>query len=111
MAGPDGAGQSSSTLDEVDLERGPSAADLERLAALRGGDLSIPAHTAITIEGRQKDGAMGQLYAYRGIVPRVLISRIRHEGCGGRAGRAELLTGIESASSRPVRKIVLMGER
>jgi hypothetical protein len=26
---------------------------------------------------------------------RVLISRMRHEGCGGRAGRAELLTGID----------------
>jgi hypothetical protein len=41
------------------------------------------------------------------MVPRVLISRTRHDGCGGRPGRAELLTGIESASSRPVRKIVL----
>jgi hypothetical protein len=29
-------------------------------------------------------------------------------GCGGRAGRVELLTGIEGASSRPVRKIVLL---
>jgi hypothetical protein len=28
--------------------------------------------------------------------------------CGGRPGQAELLTGIESASSRPVRKIVLI---
>ena len=27
--------------------------------------------------------------------------------CGGRAGKAELLTGIEGASSRPVRRIVL----
>ena len=27
--------------------------------------------------------------------------------CGGLAGRAELLTGIAGASSRPVRKIVL----
>jgi hypothetical protein len=40
---------------------------------------------------------------------RVLISRMRHEGCGGRAGRAELLTGIEGVSPRPVRKIVLLG--
>jgi hypothetical protein len=29
-----------------------------------------------------------------------------HDGCGGRAGRAELLTGIDG-SSRPVRRIVL----
>jgi hypothetical protein len=39
---------------------------------------------------------------------RVLISRMRHDGCGGRAGRAELLTGIEGVSSRPVRRIVLI---
>jgi hypothetical protein len=37
----------------------------------------------------------------------VLIARARHDGCGGRAGRVELLTGIEGASSRPVRRIVL----
>ena len=30
-----------------------------------------------------------------------------HDGCGGRAGKAELLTGIEGVSSRPVRRIVL----
>jgi hypothetical protein len=39
---------------------------------------------------------------------RVLISRMRHDGCGGRAGRAELLTGIDGVSSRPVRRIVLL---
>jgi hypothetical protein len=32
---------------------------------------------------------------------------MRHDGCGGRAGRVELLTGIDGVSSRPVRKIVL----
>ena len=36
-----------------------------------------------------------------------IIARMRHDGCGGRAGRAELVTGIEGASSRPVRGIVL----
>jgi hypothetical protein len=44
----------------------------------------------------------------RGMVLRVLLSRMRHEGCGGRAGRAELLTGVEGVSSRPVRRIVLL---
>jgi len=39
---------------------------------------------------------------------RVLLARARHEGCGGRPGSVELLTGIEGASSRPVRRIVLM---
>ncbi len=38
---------------------------------------------------------------------RTILDRMRHDGCGGRAGRVELLTGIEGASSRPVCKIVL----
>jgi hypothetical protein len=46
----------------------------------------------------------------RGMVLRVLIGRMRHDGCGGRAGRAELLTGIDGVSSRPVRKIVLRSD-
>ena len=37
---------------------------------------------------------------------RDILDRMRHDGCGGRAGRAELLTGIDG-SSRPVRRIVL----
>jgi hypothetical protein len=45
----------------------------------------------------------------RGMALRVLIGRMRHEGCGGSAGTAELLIGIDGVSSRPVRKIVLMG--
>ena len=40
---------------------------------------------------------------------RDIIARMRHDGCGGRAGKVELLTGIEGASSRPVRRIVLPG--
>ena len=38
-----------------------------------------------------------------------ILKRMRHDGCGGLAGKAELLTGIEAASSRPVRRIVLLG--
>jgi hypothetical protein len=38
---------------------------------------------------------------------RDIIAKMRHDGCGGRAGKAELLTGIEGVSGRPVRKIVL----
>lgn len=37
---------------------------------------------------------------------RDIIDRMRHAGCGGRAGRAELLTGADGANSR---KIVLRG--
>ena len=40
---------------------------------------------------------------------RDIIARMRHDGCARRAGKAELLTGIEGVSSRPVRRIVLMG--
>jgi hypothetical protein len=38
-------------------------------------------------------------------VPRAreIIKRVRHDGCGSQAGRVELFTGIEAASSRPVR--------
>jgi hypothetical protein len=38
---------------------------------------------------------------------RTLLARMRHDGCGGIAGKAELLTGIDGVSSRPVRRIVL----
>jgi hypothetical protein len=32
-----------------------------------------------------------------------ILAKMRHERCGGRAGKAELLTGIEGVSSRLVR--------
>jgi hypothetical protein len=38
---------------------------------------------------------------------RDIIERMRRDGCGGRPGRVELLIGIEGASSRPVRRIVV----
>jgi len=41
---------------------------------------------------------------------RVLLACVRHDGCGGRAMRAELLTGIDGVSSRPVRKIVVLSD-
>jgi carbonic anhydrase/acetyltransferase-like protein (isoleucine patch superfamily) len=56
------------------IVRTASAADMDRLAGLRGGDLSTPAHTQITVEGTQEISAMGQLYTYRGIVPRIAAS-------------------------------------
>ena len=39
---------------------------------------------------------------------RDILDRMRHDGCGGRPGRVELLTSIEG-SSLPVREIVLLG--
>jgi hypothetical protein len=38
---------------------------------------------------------------------RDILDRMRHDVCGGRAGKAELITGVEAASSRPVRRIAL----
>ena len=38
---------------------------------------------------------------------RDILDKMRHDGCGGLAGKAELLTGIEGVSSRPVRRVVL----
>jgi hypothetical protein len=51
-----------------------------------------------------------EIYAtrWRDRTLREILRRMRHDGCGGRAGKVELLTGIEGASSRPVRRIVLV---
>jgi carbonic anhydrase/acetyltransferase-like protein (isoleucine patch superfamily) len=54
--------------------RTASAADLDRLRALRGGDLSIPPHTSTRIEPTLEGLGMGQLYAYRDIVPTIADS-------------------------------------
>jgi len=54
--------------------RTASADDMRRLTDLRDGDLSLPPHTAITVESTQETSAMTQLYVYRGIVPTVAAS-------------------------------------
>ena len=54
----------------------------------------------------QKDGQICPIYAPAVAVP---ASQLRTDGCGGLAAKAELLTGIEGVSSRPVRRIVLLG--
>jgi len=48
--------------------------------------------------------------AQRALPLRDFLARMRHDSCGGRAGKVELITGIDGASSRPVRKIVLRAE-
>ncbi|MDQ1379375.1 MAG: hypothetical protein QOJ71_94 [Actinomycetota bacterium] len=58
------------------IVRAASTEDMRRLAGLRAGDLSIPPRTAITVESTQEANAMGQLYAYRGIVPTVAASAV-----------------------------------
>jgi hypothetical protein len=50
---------------------------------------------------------VGEDIAVRRELPlRALLARMGHNGCGGLAGKAELLSGIDGVSSRPVRKIV-----
>jgi hypothetical protein len=53
------------------------------------------------------DGQRGHA-RWRDRMLRDILARMRHDGCGGLAVKAELLTGIEGASSRPVRRIVLV---
>jgi hypothetical protein len=47
---------------------------------------------------------------WRARTMRDILRIMRHGGCGGIAGKAELLTGIEGVSSRPVRRIVLLAD-
>jgi hypothetical protein len=55
-----------------------------------------------------KQQLISEIYLIHGdMLIRDILDRMRHGGCGGRAGRAELLTGIEGVSSRPVRRILL----
>ena len=53
------------------IVRVASADDLRRLTQLRGGELTIPPPTFVTIEGTPERSTMGQLHEYRGIVPTV----------------------------------------
>jgi carbonic anhydrase/acetyltransferase-like protein (isoleucine patch superfamily) len=54
--------------------RSASADDVRRLTVLRGGDLSVPPRTAITVEHTEEITAMGHLYAFRGTVPTIARS-------------------------------------
>ena len=64
----------------------------------------------ITCDRCGKDRMLNEAHtAQRDLPIRTILDRMRHDGCCGRAGQVELLTGIEGASSRPVRKIVLLG--
>ena len=56
------------------IVRTASAADLARLTGLRGGDLSVPPPSGITIDTRQEGLGMGQLYDYRGTLPTIAES-------------------------------------
>jgi hypothetical protein len=59
--------------------------------------------------GQQRMFSETHAAGQRHMLIRDIIARMRHDGCGGRAGKVELLTDIEGASSRPVRRTVLIG--
>ena len=64
----------------------------------------------ITCDRCGKDRMLSETYTpQRDMLIRDIIKLMRHVGGGGRASKVELISGIEGASSRPVRKIVLLG--
>jgi hypothetical protein len=65
----------------------------------------------ITCDRCGQDRVLNEVHTpHRALLLREIIRRARHDGCGGRAGRVELLTSIEG-SSRPVRRIVVLDGR
>jgi hypothetical protein len=63
----------------------------------------------ITCDHCGKDRMLSETHTERrAMLIRDIIAKLRHDGCSGRPGRVELLTGIEGASNRPVRRIVLI---
>jgi hypothetical protein len=63
----------------------------------------------VTCDRCGKERMLNEVHtAQRDMPIRDIIERMRHDGCGGRAGRVELLTGIEGVASRQVRKILLV---
>jgi carbonic anhydrase/acetyltransferase-like protein (isoleucine patch superfamily) len=58
------------------IVRTASPDDLRRLTGLRGGDLSLPPPTAITLDQTEAITTMGQLYAYRDILPTIAPSAV-----------------------------------
>jgi hypothetical protein len=58
----------------------------------------------ITCDRCGKDRVISETHAtaaQRDMPIREIIERMRHDGCGGRAGKVELVTGIDGASSHP----------
>jgi hypothetical protein len=64
----------------------------------------------VTCERCGKERMFSETHAAQGeMLIRDILARMRHDGCGGRPGRVELVTSVDGASSRPVRRIVLLG--
>jgi carbonic anhydrase/acetyltransferase-like protein (isoleucine patch superfamily) len=75
-AGASLPGQSVAVGRPARIIRSATDEDMRRLTRLRGGDLSLPAPTAISVEASQETSPMRQLYQYRGIVPNVAASAV-----------------------------------
>ena len=70
---------------------------------------AFPSFMRITCDRCGKDRMVNESHvAWRDRAPRDILKRMRHDGCGGRVAKPELLTGIDG-SSRSVRWIVLRG--
>jgi hypothetical protein len=86
------------------LPTGPEALE-EPMAAFPSWFLRIECDRC----GKVRMIAETHLPAPDAMMLRDILHRMRHDGCGGRAGNAELLTGIEGVPRRRLRKIVLVG--
>jgi hypothetical protein len=99
----------------VGLSTPPAACDCgcrDALSVTVNSRLPVPSwFLRITCDRCGKDSMLNEAHMSeqrRDMELRVLIARMRHDGCGGAAGRAELLTGIDGVSSQPVRMNVLL---
>jgi hypothetical protein len=62
----------------------------------------------VTCERCRQERMFSEVHsAQRGMRIRDILDKMGHNGCGGRAGKEELITGVEGVNSRPVRRIVL----
>ncbi len=56
------------------IVRRASPDDIHRLTVLRDGDLSLPPPTSVAVGPLEESATMGQLYAFRGVVPTIAPS-------------------------------------
>jgi hypothetical protein len=57
----------------------------------------------ITCDRCGKDRMVSETHKAQGDNPiRTILDWMRHDGCGGHGSRAELLTGVDNANSRPI---------
>jgi hypothetical protein len=82
------------------------------ISAMEACDAYKPWHDKQTHKTfvKRDSGKCLHYYFYFMANNRRYASRCAMTGCGGRAGRVELLTGIEGASSGPVRKKIVVLE-